>query len=208
MAFDIGAHVGSRSRTLLSLGAKVVAVEPQRDFTNFISRTVRDPHLTLVRQALGSEAGSVDLHVSTLHPTVTTTSATWISSVDQSAGFEQVSWDRVETVERTTLDQLIAEHGLPKFCKIDVEGTEAEILRGLSQSVQVIAFEYIPAAMEVAFQALDELQRLGDYRFNRTAGEDHRFGHSRWLTSTEMRLVLSELRNTAKSGDVYARLDG
>ncbi|MCJ8520077.1 FkbM family methyltransferase [Pseudorhizobium tarimense] len=208
LAFDIGAHVGSRSRTLLKLGAKVIAVEPQRDFADFISRRIDHPHLTLVRKAVGKVAGTVDLHISTRHPTVTTTSSSWISSVTQTSGFEQVSWDRVEKVERITIDQMIADHGCPKFCKIDVEGAEAEILRGLTQPIPIIAFEYVPAAMDVAFQVVDELERLGNYVFNRTAGEDHDFAHSRWLTPIEIRKELSALKTTAKSGDVYARLEG
>ncbi len=207
LVFDIGAHVGSRSRTLLSLGASVVALEPQADFAALIERTLRHKKLVLLRQAVGREPGSINLHISSRHPTVTTTSASWISSVKDSSGFQQVSWDRVERVEVTTLDQLIESHGLPAFCKIDVEGAEADILRGLSQPIRTIAFEYVPAAMVVAHEAVEELRRLGAYRFNRTVGEDHRFVHEVWLSPEEMLAELTSLENSARSGDVYARLE-
>ena len=61
-------------------------------------------------------------------------------------GFEGVAWDAAETVEVTTLDRLIADHGLPRFVKIDVEGAEAEVLAGLSHAVAWIAFESLPAS--------------------------------------------------------------
>jgi len=207
LVFDIGAHVGSRSRTLLSLGASVVALEPQSDFAALIERTLRHKKLVLLRQAVGREPGSIDLHISSRHPTVTTTSASWISSVKDSSGFEQVSWDRRERVDVTTLDQLIAAHGLPTFCKIDVEGAEADILRGLSRPVKTIAFEYVPAAMVIAREAVEELKRLGPYRFNRTVGEDHRFQHQAWLSPEEMSAELSLLERSSQSGDLYARLE-
>ncbi|MCF6368019.1 FkbM family methyltransferase [Rhizobium halophilum] len=207
LVFDIGAHVGSRSRAFLSLGASVVAVEPQPDFANFIARTISDKRLALLRCAVGREPGSVDLHISSRHPTVTTTSASWLSSVQHTSGFEQVAWDRLERVEMTTLDQMISDHGVPAFCKIDVEGAEADILRGLSQALPAVAFEYIPAAIAVAHEAIKELQRIGSYRFNRTVGEKHHFVHDRWLKPEDMIRQLFELQQSSQSGDIYARLE-
>lgn len=206
LAFDIGAHVGSRSRTLLSLGASVVAVEPQSDFANLIRRRLRHERLTLLHKAVGRHPGVADLHVSSRHPTVTTSSPSWISYVSDSQGFEKVAWDRLERVEMTTLDEMISAYGLPAFCKIDVEGSEADILRGLSHAIPMIAFEYLPAAMSVALEALEEVRRLGHYQFNRTIGEDHHFIHHAWLTAEQMAEELSKLQGSTRSGDIYARL--
>lgn len=207
LVFDIGAHVGSRSRTLLSLGASVVALEPQTDFANVIERTLRREKLILRREAVGRAPGSIELHISSRHPTVTTTSASWIASVKDSSGFEQVEWDRTERVVMTTLDLLIEKHGCPAFCKIDVEGAEADILRGLSHPIRTIAFEYLPAAMTIAREAVGELQRLGRYRFNRTIGENHQFLHQDWLTAEALLGELSRLERSSQSGDIYARLE-
>jgi FkbM family methyltransferase len=207
LVFDIGAHVGSRSRTLLGLGAEVVAVEPQPDFADFITRTLRHPKLTLLRKAIGREQGSIDLHISSRHPTVTSTSESWMSTVKESSGFQKVAWDRVERVEMTTLDQMVAAYGRPSLCKIDVEGAEADILRGLSTPLPLVIFEYIPAAMGVAREAMIELQRLGRYRFNRVSGEQHRFLHEDWISHDALLAELSSLDVASPSGDIYARLD-
>ena len=40
LAFDIGAHVGNRSRALAGAGARVVALEPQALFYSFLRRTM------------------------------------------------------------------------------------------------------------------------------------------------------------------------
>ncbi len=206
LVFDIGAHAGSRSRTLLSLGAKVVALEPQPLFADFMERSFAGEDLVLLRKAVGREAGSIDLHISSRHPTVTSISASWISKVEKTSGFRNVTWDRVERVEMTTLAALIVEFGLPAFCKIDVEGAEADILAGLDRPIPLIAFEYVPATMEIAVEAIGHLKRLGDYRFNRVEGERHRFVHEDWLTGEDMLAELAGMINETGSGDIYARL--
>lgn len=206
LVFDIGAHAGSRSRTLLSLGARVVALEPQPLFADYMQKSFAGEDLILLRKAAGREAGFIDLHISSRHPTVTSISSSWISKVEKTSGFRNVVWDRVERVEMTTLDLMIAEFGLPAFCKIDVEGAEADILAGLGKPIPLLAFEYIPATMEIAVEAIRHLKILADYRFNRVEGEKHRFVHDEWLGPEDMLAELAGMTDEPRSGDVYARL--
>jgi hypothetical protein len=106
-----------------------------------------------------------------------------------------------------TLDHLVGKYGLPAFCKIDVEGAEAEILYGLSKPIPLIAFEYIPAMPSVASNAIDRLMGIGNYRFNRVVGEQHRFVSDRWKSADELLVELSQMPPEAQSGDVYARIE-
>ena len=69
LAFDIGAHVGNRSRALVAAGARVVALEPQALFHRFLARDL-PPGVTLLRAAAGRAEGEARLAVSRLHPTV------------------------------------------------------------------------------------------------------------------------------------------
>jgi hypothetical protein len=105
-----------------------------------------------------------------------------------------------------TLDALIARYGLPAFCKIDVEGAEADIIRGLSHPIALIAFEYLPPMLELSLEALDALERRGSRLYNRVVGERHKFVHERWLSASELRQILAALPASAPSGDIYARL--
>ena len=72
------------------------------------------------------------------------------------------------TVPVTTLDSLIALYGEPDFCKIDVEGFEKEVFKGLSRPLARLSFEFHAEFLGETFACLELLRELGLYRFNFT----------------------------------------
>jgi FkbM family methyltransferase len=207
LAFDVGAHVGNHTRCFAGLGARVIAIEPQAAFAAWLRRLFRGKaQVTVVECALAAAPGMVELHGSPRTPTVATVSPRWIETVRASDGFERVRWGDPVPVPATTLDALIARFGLPRFCKIDVEGYEAEVLRGLSRPVPALSFEYVPAAVDVARGAAGLLTGLGDYRFNPTVGERRRFVWRKWRPLDALDAWLAARQTDEPSGDIYARL--
>lgn len=207
LCFDVGAHVGNRVAAWRRLGAKVVAVEPQAHLHGWLRRLYgRSPGVALVPAAVGAAPGEAMLRHDPRNPTVSTLSEEWIAAVSRDPSFAAVNWRSAAAVPVTTLDALIAEYGRPVLCKIDVEGYEAEVLRGLHTPLPVVSFEYIPAAIGVAADCLDELARLGDYEYNWFTGESHRWATPDWLSAPAMRQRLEQLGGGRASGDVFARL--
>ncbi|WP_410218615.1 FkbM family methyltransferase [Paracoccus sp. (in: a-proteobacteria)] len=203
LAFDIGAHVGNRARAMRAAGARVVACEPQEPFAAFLQRSLpRD--IILVRMAVGPHESMAEMAVSSLHPTVSSLSTSFATAA--APGFAHVRWDRRQQVRVTTLDRLIASHGLPRYIKIDVEGFEEEVLKGLGQSVPMLSVEYLPAFRDRTVRVIDMLERLGRYRFNPVAGEAGGFLWPAWRTAAETRDWLASLPGDAPSGDLYTRL--
>jgi FkbM family methyltransferase len=211
IGFDIGAHVGGRVRAWRRLGVRVVAVEPQPDCLRVLRLLFgRDRDVTIVPTAVGARPGRAQLGLSTATPTVSSMSREWIESVSADRSFAQVQWDRSVEVEVTTLDDLIAAHGEPAFCKIDVEGFEGDVLAGLSTPLRALSFEYLPPAHDAAIAVLDLVERLGapagGYVYNYSPVETMRFAGDNWLDAADLVRLLERFRPLGRSGDVYARL--
>ena len=207
LAFDIGAHVGDRTASFLRLGASVVAVEPQPHVFRAL-RLIhgRNPRAVLTCAAVGATKGEIEMYVNSVNPTVSTASRDLVIAAPFMTGWKDQVWDFAIRVPVVTLDELVAEYGVPEFIKIDVEGHEAEVLMGLNVPIQALSFEFTTIQRSVAYACIDCLNQIGRYELNLSLGEKHALRHKAWITPARMKAEIAALPDTANSGDVYARL--
>ena len=206
LVFDIGAHVGDRTGSFLRQGCRVIALEPQPHVHRALRLLYgRCDRATVLAEACGATPGTLDLHINSANPTVSTAAPAFIAASTGAAGWEGQVWDHTIPVPVTTLDTLIATHGTPDFVKIDVEGHEPAVLAGLSTPLPLLSFEITTIQKDAAQACIDRLESLGNYRFNLSLGEDHALQFTDWITPETMRETITTLPFAANSGDIYAQ---
>ena len=207
LVFDIGANVGDYTSLCLELGAKVVAVEPQPDCVKLLaSRFQQNSNFELETMALGNHRGVGLLYLSDVRSPISSMSMDWIKAVKESGRFRHFKWRQTQTVKLACLDDLIKKHGLPSFCKIDVEGYDHEVLCGLNSPIGKLSFEYHVEFFSKFESCIDRLSELGAYTYNFTIGERPRLHLPLWVESSELLDTLRKLSYRTLQGDIYAKL--
>lgn len=206
LCFDVGANVGNRIVPLLAIGAKVVAIEPQEDCHKFLKKKF-GKKIEICTKGLGEREGVKEFHIADCN-TISSFSEEWINSVKDDR-FKEHKWDKVVKVEMTTLDKLISKHGLPCFIKIDVEGYELEVLKGLSKPVKMISFEYtVPEQISKVIDCIEQIEKITkNIECNYCIGEDMVFVLEIWQSVEEIKkhIHTKEFISTG-FGDLYLRI--
>jgi FkbM family methyltransferase len=205
LCFDVGANIGDKTDLFLRLGAKVIAVEPQRSCQLVLKRRFKNSDVVIEPVVLADQSGFKKIYLGRSH-TLTTTSEDWISTVKQSGRFSKHKWKDAIEVQASTLDELILKHGIPDYCKIDVEGSEFEVLRGLSRPVKTISLEFVTERIDASLRCIDYLSGLGDTKYNYCIGAASSLQLSEWVDSCRMKEMLQKMEKRLENyGELYVQ---
>ena len=173
LCFDVGAYTGNSIKRLKSLGyTKILCFEPSpNNFLQLFQTYGTNKNLAFMNAAATSKAGDIiTFYQNPYLPWLNTANIDWIQNTRHKSLVPRLSATKVHT---TTLDRVIELIGvIPHYIKIDVEGHELEVLKGLHIKPKMVSFEWISERGKQNIAVAKECQRLGFTNFYFTEQED------------------------------------
>jgi FkbM family methyltransferase len=142
--------LGQTIDAIISCDCRVISIEPNPICYSLLEKQYGAHHLvSLEKTAIGCKEGTATLNFQGTEST---------ASLLEDWPYETT--DSIQT-SVTTLDKLIDEHGPPKLIKVDVEGFELEVFKGLSRPIEYLIFEVHRSENKTAYQVLEHLKNIG-----------------------------------------------
>ena len=197
IVFDVGASVGDKTAIFARLANRVVSIEPSPAAVALLQRRfAHNPKVTIVAKGVGDSDKTAQFNVFDAADAYNTFSQKWAAALSRPDGKvnrpSKVTYS-VMNIPMTTLEQLINAHGAPDYIKIDVEGYELPVIKGLSKSAPLISFECnLPEFKDETKEIIGLLSNCSPKAvYNFTTTEPPRaFASPSWLDSDKMSAIV------------------
>jgi FkbM family methyltransferase len=219
LLFDIGANRGDATLVGLDQGYDVIALEPApRIYSQLVKNFIYNPRVTPLRLAVANQDDQRIEFYEADEDGLSTLNKEWLTSDSLPYAGKPFRTIAVNTI---TLDSLIERYGSPDLIKIDVEGAEWQVLKGLSDLTGTIALEWTDVTLDDHQDQISYLADLGYTEFAPQFIEHHLQRPAEWYSIESITLrswvednsqawvegdwKLSNLRPTADVGMVWVR---
>jgi len=182
LLFDVGANRGDATLAGLQKGYRVVALEPApRVFKELVSNFIYNPNVLPLRLAVSDKDGERIKLYEAEEDGLSTINEQWLTGEGMPYKGKPYRTVMAETI---TLDTLAKEYGEPDLIKIDVEGAEWSVFKGMTRKMRTICFEWTLETLRDHEEQLTYLYELGYREVAPQYIENHLQEPERWYQLT------------------------
>ena len=138
--YDVGAHKGEDTEFYLKKGFAVVAIEAIPELCASLeqkfSKFLLEGQLKILNVAVSTMAGPVDFYIDEKMSVWGTSNPDWVARNRFLGGGKT----RKISIATRPLVDIIKEYGVPRYCKIDIEGNDLDALKSLIGSPETPPF--------------------------------------------------------------------
>jgi FkbM family methyltransferase len=160
VVLDIGGNIGIYTLTASAKAkrGKVICFEPEQDNISLLKKSIKEnnmTNITLVEKCVGDVSGSAVLGISKYNK-------------GKHSLLQSEIGENIQNVQITTIDEEVEKLGLERvdYIKIDVEGWEAKVLKGMEKTINQfhpeILFEFAPQRIKES--GMDPVEFIVDIR--------------------------------------------
>jgi FkbM family methyltransferase len=174
LIFDIGANKGLFTDECLKKfsNSKIVVIEPNDNLFDFLTvkyQKFKDQIFILNNLVSSTYGEEIEFFICETD-TISTASLDWVRNSRFSNEF---TWNKKVKKTSVNLDNLVKKFGKPNLIKIDVEGYEYEVVKGLSSKQEKLCFEWAEEQKENIVKTCEHLKNIGYNYFGSIEGDEY-----------------------------------
>ena len=163
LMFDIGANRGDAVLAGLKQGYKVIAIEAApRVYAELVRNFIYNPNVVPLRYAVSDSNNERLEFYEAIEDGLSTLNKDWLTKNGLPYAGKPFRTIQANTI---TIDKLAENYGEPDLIKIDVEGAEWNVFRGMTRAYEIITFEWTLETLAEHEKQLDYLYELGYREF-------------------------------------------
>lgn len=220
MLFDIGANRGDVVFAGTKKGFnKIIALEPApRIYKELVSNFLYDPRVIPLKLAVSDSIDQTIEFYEADEDGLSTINKDWLTSETMPYNGKPYRTIRANTI---TIDKLVEIYGEPDLIKIDVEGAEWSVFKGMTKYHGMLSFEWTNETIKEHQDQLDYLKNIGYKEVGPQFIEHHLTEPKQWFAINDFSMLewvkenslswvnsdwkISSLRPTADVGMCWVR---
>lgn len=188
MLFDIGANRGDVVFAGTKKGFnKIVALEPApRIYKELVSNFLYDPRVIPLKLAVSDSIDQTIEFYEADEDGLSTINKDWLTSETMPYNGKPYRTIRANTI---TIDKLVEIYGEPDLIKIDVEGAEWSVFKGMTKYHGMLSFEWTNETIKEHQDQLDYLKNIGYKEVGPQFIEHHLTEPKQWFAINDFSML-------------------